>query len=146
MDIKKNEELLAETYRNCQLALESISDILPAIEDEQLKNEILRQHEEYEKISAEASILSKNLGVKIKEPNPVKKAMMWGSIKMNTLIDNTKANIASMMAQGTVMGITSLKSSLAETEDYTDEEVKELCKKLIEREEEFEETLKGYIS
>ena len=45
MEVKKSEEILAEIYRNCQLALESISDILPEIEDEWIKAEILRQHE-----------------------------------------------------------------------------------------------------
>lgn len=52
MEVKKSEEILAEIYRNCQLALESISDILPEIEDEGIKAEILRQHEEYEKSAA----------------------------------------------------------------------------------------------
>ena len=50
MEVKKSEEILAEIYRNCQLALESISDILPEIEDYGVKAEILRQHYEYEKI------------------------------------------------------------------------------------------------
>lgn len=48
-EYKKSEELLAEIYRNCQLALESISDVLPEVEDEKLREEITRQHEEYEK-------------------------------------------------------------------------------------------------
>ena len=52
---KKSEELLAEVYRNCQLALESISDILPGVDDAAIKEEILRQHEEYEKICSEAA-------------------------------------------------------------------------------------------
>ena len=37
MPEKKNEEILAEIYRNCQLALTSIADILPAIEDDKIK-------------------------------------------------------------------------------------------------------------
>ena len=44
---KSNSETLSEIYRNTQLALESISDILPEIEDENIKEEIMRQHEEY---------------------------------------------------------------------------------------------------
>ena len=35
MEVKKSEEILAEIYRNCQLALESISDILPEVDDEE---------------------------------------------------------------------------------------------------------------
>ena len=131
MPEKKNEEILAEIYRNCQLALTSIADILPAIEDEKIKAEILRQHEEYEKISAKAAVIAKNKGLELKEPNPLKKAMMWGSIKMNTLTDNSTPHIAEMMIQGTVMGITALKTSLSDSEGYGDGEIIELLKELI---------------
>ncbi len=145
MPEKKNEEILAEIYRNCQLALTSIADILPAIEDEKIKAEILRQHEEYEKICAKASVIAKNKGLEVKEPNPIKKAMMWGSIKMNTLIDNSTPHIAEMMIQGTVMGITALKTSLSDSEGYGDGEIVELLKELITLEEDFEKRLKEFL-
>ena len=145
MPEKKNEEILAEIYRNCQLALTSIADILPAIEDEKIKAEILRQHEEYEKISAKAAVIAKNKGLELKEPNPLKKAMMWGSIKMNTLTDNSTPHIAEMMIQGTVMGITALKTSLSDSEGYGDGEIVELLKELITLEEDFEKRLKEFL-
>lgn len=145
MEVKKSEEILAEIYRNCQLALESISDILPEIEDEGIKAEILRQHEEYEKICGRAACLARDKALKLKEPNPMKKAMMWGSIKMNTLTDNSRAHIAEMMIQGTVMGITSLKTSLSELPKDDDEEITALLKDLIALEEEFEKKLKTFL-
>ena len=89
-DCKKSEELLAEVYRNCQLALESISDILPEIEDEPLKDEIVRQHEEYEKISARAAMLAKDKALEVKEPSVVKKAMMKNAAKSFYLCDSSK--------------------------------------------------------
>ena len=145
MEVKKSEEILAEIYRNCQLALESISDILPEIEDEGIKAEILRQHEEYEKICGRAACLARDKVLEVKEPNPMKKAMMWGSIKMNTLTDNSRAHIAEMMIQGTVMGITSLKTSLSELPKDDDEEITALLKDLIALEEEFEKKLKTFL-
>lgn len=145
MPEKKNEEILAEIYRNCQLALTSIADILPAIEDDKIKAEILRQHEEYEKISAKAAVIAKNKGLELKEPNPLKKAMMWGSIKMNTLTDNSTPHIAEMMIQGTVMGITALKTSLSDSEGYGDGEIIELLRELITLEEDFEKRLKEFL-
>ena len=145
MEVKKSEEILAEIYRNCQLALESISDILPEGEDEGIKAEILRQHEEYEKICGRAACLARDKALELKEPNPMKKAMMWGSIKMNTLTDNSRAHIAEMMIQGTVMGITSLKTSLSELPKDDDEEITALLKDLIALEEEFEKKLKTFL-
>ncbi len=143
---KKREELLAEIYRNAQLALTSIADILPALEEGELKQEILRQHEEYEKISAKASMLAKDQGYTIKPPNPLKKAMMWSSIKMSTLTDDSPSHIAEMMVQGTVMGITAIKSSLSEREPLEEgDEIVALAKEFLALEEDFEGILKGFV-
>ena len=99
---KQTEEALAEIYRNAQLALQSISNILPQVDDSETRAQLEEQHEEYERFSAKAAILAKNKGIELKEPNPFKKAMMWGSIKMNTMTDNSRSHIAEMMVQGTV--------------------------------------------
>ena len=82
---KKSVEVLSEIYRNAHLALQSISNILPAVESEEIRNELLRQHEEYERFSARAAQLARDLDAELKEPNPMKKMMMWGSIKMNAM-------------------------------------------------------------
>ena len=141
---KKDEEVLAEIYRNCQLALQSISDILPETEDEELRKEMESEHEGYEKISGKASVIAKNRGIELKEPNPMKKMMMWGSIKMSTLTNGTRAHIAEMMIQGTVMGITSLKTTEGKTE-CADEEICELLRELISLEEKYEKKLKTFL-
>ena len=143
---KKSEEALSEIYRNAQLALVSIADILPEVgEDEQIKTELHAQHEEYERFSARACILARNMGIELKEPNPMKKAMMWGSIKMNTMKDNSRAHIAEMMVQGTVMGITALRSTEGELTEEADEKIVKLLKEMIEAEETFEKRWKQYL-
>jgi len=145
-DRKNSEEALAEIYRNAQLALTSIADILPEVgEDEQIKTELHAQHEEYEKISAKASILARDMGLELKEPNPMKKAMMWGSIKMNTFKDNSRAHIAEMMVQGTVMGITALRATEGELTEKGDEKIIALLREMIEMEETYEKRWKQYL-
>ncbi len=147
MELKKSEEVLAEVHRNCQLALQSISDILPETEDAELKEELLRQHEDYEKIGGRAAILAKDKNIELKNPGPIKKAMMWGSIKMSTMTDNSRAHIAEMMVQGTVMGITALKSTLGEVcDDCADTEIISLAKELLAAEESFEKKWKQLIA
>ena len=147
MEIKKSEEVLAEVHRNCQLALQSISDILPEAEDADVREELLKQHEEYEKIGGKAAIIAKNKNIDLKNPSPIKKAMMWSSIKMNTMKDNSRAHIAEMMTQGTVMGITALKTTLSErSEDYADKDIKELAEELLHSEEQFEKSWKTLIA
>ncbi len=147
MDLKKSEEVLAEIYRNSQLALQSISNILPETEDTDLREELLKEHEEYEKIGGKAAILAKDRNIELKNPNPMKKAMMWSSIKMSTMTDNSRAHIAEMMVQGTVMGITALKSSLGDMSDENaDEGIKALAEELLALEEGFEKTWKELIA
>ncbi len=90
MELKKSEEILAEIHRNCELALQSISNILPETEDNELREELMRQHEEYEKIGGRAAIIAKDKGIELKNPSCMKKAMMWSSIKMNTLVDDSR--------------------------------------------------------
>ena len=144
--IKQSEEVLAEIYRNCQLALQSISNILPEVEDEKLRAEIKLQHEEYEKIGGKTAALAKDKGIELKEPNPIKKVMMWGSIKMSTMADNTRPHIAEMMLQGTLMGITALRKTESELpSEFADEEIKNLLHDYIEVEERFEKRLKTYL-
>lgn len=147
MDIKKSEEVLAEVHRNCEYAKQSIADILPATDDQEIKEELLRQHEEYERIGGRAALLAKEREIELKSPSPIKKAMMWGGIKMNTMKDDSRAHIAEMMVQGTVMGITALKSTLGEmSPDFADEDIKQLARELLKSEEQFEKKWKSLIA
>ena len=142
---KQTEEALAEIYRNAQLAIESIVDIMPQVDDSQTKAELESQHEEYERFSAKAAMLARDRNIEIKEPNPLKKMMMWGSIKMSTLTNNSRSHIADMMVQGTVMGITALRTTANDFADDGDENIKILLKEMIEKEEEFEKKWKAYL-
>ena len=142
---KQTEEALAEIYRNAQLALQSISNILPAVEDDAAREELHRQHEEYERFSAKATMIAKNRGIELKEPNMMKKAMMWGSIKMSTLTDNSRSHIADMMVQGTVMGIDALRTTANDLSPEGNEDIADLLREMIAVEEEFEKKWKEYL-
>lgn len=147
MKLKKSEEVLAEIHRNCMLALQSISDILPETEDTDIRETLLKQHEEYEKLGSKAALLAREKSIELKNPGPIKKAMMWSSIKMSTMNDNSRAHIAEMMTQGTVMGITALKSSLADMSDENaDQDIRALAQELLHTEEQFEKSWKSLIA
>ena len=142
---KKSEEVLAEVYRNAHLALQSISDILPQVEDQDVIAELENQHEEYERFAARAAMIARDKGIELKEPNAFKKAMMWGSIKMNTLTDNSRSHIADMMVQGTVMGNSSLRTSAGDMRPDDNDEVYQLVNEMLTREEQFEKKWKEYL-
>lgn len=142
---KQSEEALAEIYRNTQLALQSIADILPQVEAFEIESELKAQHEEYEQLSVKATMLAKDMGIELKEPNPFKKAMMWGSIKINSMSDNSPSHIAEMMVQGTVMGITALRSTAGELSPDGNEQILDLLDEMIKKEETFERRWKEYL-
>ena len=144
-NLKSDSEILAEIYRNAQLAQVSITDLLPEVEVEEIKEELLREHEEYEKICSQAASLATRYDLNLKEPSPIKKAMMWSAIKMNAATDNSRQNIAQMMIKGTINGITSLKTSLTDGEQIMNTDIKNLLKDLISLEEGFERKLKRYL-
>ena len=143
---KQMEEALAEIYRNAQLALTSISDILPEVgNDEELKKELHTEHEAYEHFSSRAAMLARDMGLELKEPNPMKKMMMWGSIKMSTMTNNSRSHIADMMLQGTVMGISALRTTAGDISPDGDERIRTLIEEMIAKEEEFERKWKSFL-
>ena len=71
--------------------------------------------------------------------------MMWGSIKMSTLTDNSPSHIADMMLQGTVMGISALRTSAGEINCDNSDAVCELLDEMIKAEEEFEKKWKEFL-
>lgn len=144
-DNKKDSEILAEIYRNAHLAITSIVDILPSIVDGGIRDEVVREHEEYEKICSRAAELALKKNIDIKEPSQIKKAMMWSAIKMNSAIDNSAQHIAAMMIRGTVTGITTLKTSQTDADGDIDPEINALLKDLIALEEDNEKKLKKFL-
>jgi hypothetical protein len=61
------------------------------------------------------------------------------------MTDNSRSHIAEMMVQGTVMGITALKSTLGDLPIDGNEKVIALLEEMIRSEEEFERIWKGYL-
>lgn len=140
-----NGEVILEIYRNVLLAIMSISNILPDAVNGDIREEIMREHEEYEKICSETSALALKYGVDLKEPNAIKKAVLWSTIKMGTASDNSPQNIAQIMVKGTLNGITTLKTLHTDNAKILAPEVKKLLVTLITLEESFEKKLKTFL-
>lgn len=144
-DKKIIEETLNKIYRNAHIALQSISNVTEDTNDTEMLKELKEEYDGYEKIIGEISGYMKQLNLQPKDIGPIKKTMMWSSIKMKTMADNSRNHIADMMLQGTIMGIKELYSLLSEQENNLDEKTKNLIKKLLEFEEQNEEKLKALL-
>ena len=139
-----NEKAINDVYKNAHIALQSISDLLPAVQDDDVKNELKEQYEGYEKLIGEISSVMAEHGINPKDVNPFKKAMLWSSIKMKTMMNNSRNQIAEMMINGTVMGINELTAMKNEGHNL-DDSVLSCLQKLLALEEEYEQRLKKYL-
>ena len=144
---KKNldKEVLVSLYKNAHIALQSISDIITETTDEPLKNELGEQYDGYEKYIGKLSQFMKETSTETKDINPLKKAMLFTSVKMNTLMDNSTSKIAELMIKGTVMGITELHELLNGSGAELSEKTLGFAKELTALEEDYEERLKKFL-
>ena len=139
-----NIKAINDVYKNAHIALQSISDLLPSIDDAEIKKELSEEYEGYEKIIGKISSFMAENEIEPKDINPLKKAMLWSSIKMKTLFNNSRNQAAEMMINGTVMGINELTAMKNENENL-DQGVLELLDELLTLEEEYEQRLKKYL-
>ncbi|MBQ4098332.1 MAG: hypothetical protein IJC72_03390 [Clostridia bacterium] len=139
-----NQKALNDIYKNAHIALQSISDLLPAVDDEDIKKELQEEYEGYEKIIGNISTFMAENGIEPQDVNPFKKAMLWSSIKMKTMINNSKNQVAEMMINGTVMGINELTAMKNESKNLNDE-ILSLLEDLLTLEEEYEQRLKKFL-
>ena len=139
-----NIKAINDVYKNAHIALQSISDLLPAVDGDGIRNELKDQYDGYEKAIGEISTFMAEQGLEPKDINPFKKAMMWSGIKMNTMFDNSRTHVAEIMIKGTVMGITELTAMKNESENL-DDEVLKFLDDLLALEEEYEQRLKKYL-
>ncbi|MBQ9734532.1 MAG: hypothetical protein IJV95_01615 [Clostridia bacterium] len=139
-----NTKAINDVYKNAHIALQSISDLLPSVDGDGIKDELKEQYEGYEKIIGEISTFMAEQGLEPKDINPFKKAMMWSGIKMNTMFDNSRTHVAEIMIKGTVMGITELTAMKNESENL-DDEVLKFLDDLLTLEEEYEQRLKKFL-
>ena len=84
------------------------------------------------------------IGLEPDKTNPFQKAMMWSSIKMKTLFNDSDNHIADMMIKGTVMGINELAAMKNESSNL-DEKVKDFVLELLQLEENYNENLKKFL-
>ena len=139
-----NQKAINDIYKNAHIALQSISDLIPSVEDDDIKDELREEYEGYEKIIGKISTFMAEKGIEPKDINPFKKAMMWSSIKMKTLFNSSRNQVAEMMINGTVMGINELTAMKNEGTNL-DEGVLELLNELLSLEEKYEQELKKYL-
>lgn len=139
-----NTELLSGIYKLSQTGMEATKAVLQKTEQTALRNELEEQYNDYSNASAKAEQELVSNGVMPKDLDMLTKAMMWGSIKMNTLGDISPEHIAEIMINGTTMGIVDLTKHIGACAN-ADENIRNYAKDFIQNEERHIENLKAFL-
>ena len=87
-----NVKALNDTYKNAHIALQSISDLLPEVEDDDIKKELQEEYEGYEKIIGKISTFMAENGVEPKDINAFKKVFVH-KITVALVVSTVKTSI-----------------------------------------------------
>jgi len=137
--------VMDELNKGCSMGMDAIAYILDKVEDQEFKDLLKTQYEQYEKLSNRIKELYPEYNEERdpKETNIMNKAMTWYGINMKTMNDHSNSKIAELLMQGTNMGIIEGRKLLNHKKE--DEGVHELVNEYVEMQERAVERLKEFL-
>lgn len=137
-------EFLNLISKNAEMGKVGIDSIMEYTKDERMREALMIQAKEYDKIYAEAVEMLKSRNAEVKHLSPMAKIGSEMTSAMKTMTDHSTAKIAEMMIQGSTMGVTKLMKNRGDY-DGNDEDIMSLSDKLLSTEERNIETMKGFF-
>lgn len=129
-------KLLRECNAGCKYATNSMEQVLPYINDTDLRNLITKYNDKHIRVGDNCHSILNSVNEDEKDPSSVAKAMSWFSTEIKLMINDDKAKIADLMIDGCNMGIKSLSKYLNQYKGADSESI-HLTQKLIKIEEDF---------
>lgn len=141
----KNEEInvLKETRKNAAMAVNAIDALMGKIYNQEFAYELTAERERFRDFErkAEAGLWEHGL---VSRDSGIQKAMLWGSIQANTMLNISTNHVADMVIQGNVRGITELMKA-KHNNKASGSFANELAEELMDFEEENIERLKRFL-
>lgn len=112
MEFGNEVTLLQEVYKGAAMGMDALTQLLPKTENPRLRGDLEQQLQLYKGTAAEAR---RQLQVLNKCPHPLpgyEKAMLWGALQGQTLMNKETSHLAEMVIQGSNMGIVNLTKAL----------------------------------
>ena len=107
-------KIMREIVRNTAMGAQSVDNIMNHVDNEKLKNLLLKQKEVMEDFYQKASNELSEDELNDAKSNPMQQFMLKAGVKMNVGLDNSPSHIASMMIDGYNMGIESVQKCINE--------------------------------
>ena len=135
--------VLKETRRNASMAVQAIDALMGKIYNQEFAYELTAQRNRFRDFERKAEAGLWEYGLLPKDSG-FQKAMLWGSIQANTMLNISTDHVADMVIQGNTRGITELlkvKHNNKNMGSYANE----LAEELMDFEEENIERLKRFL-
>lgn len=136
--------LLDEAYKNVRMASFAIDSIITKIENPDLENLLRKQNEFYLKTTKKIEKISEEFKHKPADINIFLKGTSFAAIKVKTMLNNDTTKLATMLIDGTTMGITEMIKAQSEYQCNVDS-VKKITNSIVNAEEDFVESLKDFL-
>ena len=141
---KDTVRLLRECDAGIKMGIASIDDVLDHVESETFCSLLTASKEEHERLQTELITLLGKYHDEGKDPNPIAKGMSWMKTNVKLGMEESDATIAELMTDGCNMGVKSLSRYLNQYK-AADEVSKDIAKKLIHKEAQLAEDIRGYL-
>lgn len=143
--MKENINALDEINKGAYMGMDAIHFILDKVEDDEFKEVLNKQYNDYNEISEKIKDIYKkyNSTDEPHEVGAVTKAMTWYGVEMKTLTDHSNSKIAELLMQGTNMGI--IEGRRIYNKKEIDKEVSNIVKEYVSMQEKCIEKLKEYL-
>lgn len=135
--------VLKETRKNASMAVQAIDALMGKIYNQEFAYELTAQRNRFRDFERKAEAGLWEYGLLPKDSG-IQKAMLWGSIQVNTMLNISTDHVADMVIQGNTKGITELlkvKHNNKNMGSYANE----LAEELMDFEEENIERLKRFL-
>jgi hypothetical protein len=112
MEFGNETTLLQEVYKGAAMGSDALTQLMPKVDNPRLRSDLQTQLQQYQSTAAEAE---RQLKILNKCPQPLpgyEKAMLWGALKGQTLVNKETSHLAEMVIQGSNMGIINLTKVL----------------------------------
>lgn len=135
--------VLKETRKNASMAVNAIDALMGKIYNQEFAYELTAERERFRDFErkAEAGLWEHGL---VSRDSGMQKAMLWGSIQANTLMNISTNHMADMVIQGNARGIAELMKT-KHNNKASGSFANELAEELMDFEEENIERLKRFL-
>lgn len=140
----ENINALDELNKGATMGMEAIHFIIDKVEDDNFKSVLDKEYKKYESIAKKISEIYPEYSDKLPHKiNAMNKAMTWGGIEMETIMDKSNSKIAELLIKGTDMGIIEGRKLLNNKD--IDNKINNLISEFVTMQEESVENLKEYL-